>query len=268
MYYYNFGRWNIGFNGGVSAVWGDFASFSKDKTYLGPIGGLQVIYQVTPTIGFSLEGMMGKNRASALEGNADYFLNTNGFYSDVNADPNTLQPFLRYNDLYSDITLIQGRIGLDININNLFSGNVDNRFRRLTVILSPSYYLQYYRPTVYKKSDDARYTSRDLFYQNSNGVGGELAFRFRASRIVDFQLKGGGVYGFNKKFDGIAGDNDNNILAYAQAGIIFKLNGKHKKENLIYAATAKNVPSYSFASPAEERIIRDTVYIEKIVEKQ
>lgn len=265
MYYYNFGQWSIGLNGGVSAVWGDFASFSKDKMYLGPIGGLQVIYQATPTIGFSFEGMMGKNRASAVEGNADYYLNTNGFYSPVASDPITNEPFLKYNDLYSDISLIQGRLGLDINLNNLFGGNTDNNFRRMTVVFSPSYYLQYYRPTVYKKSDDARYTSRDLFYQNSNGVGGELALRFRANRIIDFQLKGGGVYGFNQKFDGIAGENENNILAYAQAGILFKLNGKYKKENLIRAATPGKVP-YT-ASRVVEKIIRDTVYIEKVVEK-
>lgn len=73
-------------------------------------------------------------------------------------------------------------------------------------------------------------------------MGGEIAARFRASRIVDFQVKGGGVYGFNKKFDGVAGASDNNIMAYVQAGIIFKLNGKTKRDNLIYAATPKYVP--------------------------
>lgn len=150
--------------------------------------------------------------------------------------------------------------------------------RKLSVIFSPSYYLQYFRPTVYKKSDDTRYTNRDLHYENTSGVGGELAVRFRASRIVDFQVKGGGVYGFNEKFDGVAGDNSNNIMAYVQAGVIFKLNGKTKRDNLIYAATPKYVPMVEMVETQRvvdakeptviERVIHDTVYVDRYVEKE
>ena len=233
QYYYNYGRWSVGLNAGMSALFGDFSTFSDEKFYAAPIGSAFISYQVTPTIGFTLEGYYSRNRVGALSSNADYYLNTTGFYSDLAANPLTGEQFLQYKDLYSDVNLWQGRLGVDINLSNIFGGNKGQRLRPVTVIFSPSYYLQYYRPKVKRKADDVRYTKRDLFYQVSNGVGAELAVRFRASRIIDFQIKGGGVYGFNKKFEGIAGNKKTNILAYAQAGVVFKLNGRTKRDNLI-----------------------------------
>ncbi|MDD2475993.1 MAG: OmpA family protein [Dysgonamonadaceae bacterium] len=277
-YYYNYSRWSIGVNGGASALWGDFSTFSEDKTYLSPIGGLQVTLQVNPYIGFSAEGSIGKNRISATGDNAAEYLNPNGYHSPTATDANTNTNFLKYNDLYADVEVYQGRVGLDLNLNNIFAGNKGDKLRKVSVILSPSYYLQYYRPTVYKKSDNARYSNRDLHYENTSGVGGEIAARFRASRIVDFQVKGGGVYGFNEKFDGVAGDNSNNIMAYVQAGVIFKLNGKTKRDNLIYAATPKYVPMVEMVETQRvvdakeptviERVIHDTVYVDRYVEKE
>lgn len=277
-YYYNYSRWSIGVNGGASALWGDFSTFSEDKTYLSPIGGLQVTLQVNPYIGFSAEGSIGKNRISATGDNAAEYLNPNGYHSPTATDANTNTNFLKYNDLYADVEVYQGRVGLDLNLNNIFAGNKGDKLRKVSVILSPSYYLQYYRPTVYKKSDNARYSNRDLHYENTSGVGGEIAARFRASRIVDFQVKGGGVYGFNKKFDGVAGASDNNIMAYVQAGIIFKLNGKTKRDNLIYAATPKYVRMIEMVAPESvveskepkviERVIHDTVYVDRYVDKK
>lgn len=274
-YYYNYDRWSIGVNGGVSALWGDFSTFSEDKTYLSPIGGLQVSLQVNPYIGFSVEGSIGKNRISAIGDNASEYLNPNGYHSPTATDGYTNMNFLQYNDLYADVDVYQGRLGLDLNLNNIFVGNNGDRLRKLSIIFSPSYYLQYYRPKVYKKSDNSRYTNRDLHYQNTSGLGGELALRFRASRIIDFQVKGGGVYGFNEKFDGIAGANSNNTMAYVQAGIIFKLNGKTKRDNLIYAATPKYVPIVEMEGAEKvmkakeptviERVIRDTVYVDRNV---
>ena len=277
-YYYNYSRWSIGINGGLSALWGDFSTFSDDKIYLSPIGGLQVTLQVNPYIGFSVEGSIGKNRISATGDNASEYLNHNGYHSPTATDAYINMSFLQYNDLYADVDVYQGRLGLDLNLNNIFAGNRGDKMRKLSVIFSPSYYLQYFRPTVYKKSDDTRYTNRDLHYENTSGVGGELAVRFRASRIVDFQVKGGGVYGFNEKFDGVAGDNSNNIMAYVQAGIIFKLNGKTKRDNLIYAATPKYVPMVEMVETQRvvdakeptviERVIHDTVYVDRYVEKE
>lgn len=277
-YYYNYSRWSVGINGGLSALWGDFSTFSDDKIYLSPIGGLQVTLQANPYIGFSVEGSIGKNRISATGDNAAEYLNPNGYHSPTATDAYTNMSFLQYNDLYADVDVYQGRLGLDLNLNNIFAGNRGDKMRKLSVIFSPSYYLQYFRPTVYKKSDDTRYTNRDLHYENTSGVGGELAVRFRASRIVDFQVKGGGVYGFNEKFDGVAGDNSNNIMAYVQAGVIFKLNGKTKRDNLIYAATPKYVPMVEMVETQRvvdakeptviERVIHDTVYVDRYVEKE
>lgn len=277
-YYYNYSRWSIGINGGLSALWGDFSTFSDDKIYLSPIGGLQVTLQANPYIGFSVEGNIGRNRIGAIGDNASEYLNHNGYHSPTATDAYTNMSFLQYNDLYADVDVYQGRLGLDLNLNNIFAGNRGDKMRKLSVIFSPSYYLQYFRPTVYKKSDDTRYTNRDLHYENTSGVGGELAVRFRASRIVDFQVKGGGVYGFNEKFDGVAGDNSNNIMAYVQAGIIFKLNGKTKRDNLIYAATPKYVPMVEMVETQRvvdakeptviERVIHDTVYVDRYVEKE
>ncbi|MFJ1440576.1 OmpA family protein [Capnocytophaga canimorsus] len=264
-YYSQYGRWTLGANVGVSALWGDFSSFAHDNTYVAPLGSFQVIYQETPTLGFSLEAFVGKNRLGAIENNANEYLNFYGYRSAVGADPYTSEVFLQYKDLYSDVMLVQGRLGVDIHLNNLFSGNKADTMRKYIVVFSPSYYLQYYRPVVYRKNDGKRYTNRDLFYQNSNGVGAELALRMRLSRVFDLQLKTGGVYGFNKKFDGVAGNSDNNLLAYFQAGVLFKLNGETKRENLIRAATLPYVPEYT--PIIEEKIIRDTIYIEKIVER-
>src|SRR5690554_3003160 len=80
-YYYNYSRWSIGVNGGASALWGDFSTFSEDKTYLSPIGGLQVTLQANPYIGFSVEGNIGKNRIGAIGDNASEYLNHNGYHS-------------------------------------------------------------------------------------------------------------------------------------------------------------------------------------------
>lgn len=270
QYYYNYSRWSIGLNAGMSALFGDFSTFSKEKFYAAPIGSASISYQVNPTVGFTLEGYYSRNKIGALGSNEDYFLNTDGYYSPVQTDPLTEETFLPYGDLYSKVSLWQGRLGVDLNLNNIFRGNIDGSNRLVTVIFSPSYYLQYYRPKVYKKADDKRYTSRDLFYQVNSAVGAELAARFRISRVVDLQLKGGGAYGFNKKFDGVAGDKKNNILAYIQAGVVFKLNGKTRRDNILYAATPGNVPMMDYGTttvPAEprviEKIVHDTITVYK-----
>ena len=266
QYYNNYSHWTIGVGGGISAMFGDFSTFSNEKFHLAPIGSVSVGYQMNPTVGFTLEGAYSHNRIGALASNSDFYLNTNGFRADGATDPLTGAAFLKYGDLYSNVTLWQGRLGLDLNLSNMFGGNKGEKMRKLSLIFSPSYYLQYYRPRVYQKSNDTRYTSRDLFYQVSNAVGAELALRFRASRVIDLQLKAGGVYGFNKKFDGIAGDNKNNILAYVQAGVVFKLNGRNKRDNILYAAT----PAYvAMPEPAPQEVIvkHDTIYVDRIVER-
>lgn len=260
--YADYDRWSIGLHGGISSLWGDFSTFSDEKFYPAPIGSVSVSLQATPTLGFTLEGYFSYNKIGALSSNKNDYLNTNGFYSPTANNPLTGETFKQYQDLYSKVRLFQGRLGLDINLNNLFGHSTGQR--RWTVIFSPSYYLQYYRPKVYSKSDDKRYTSRDLFYQNNSGVGAELALRYRASRIVDLQLKGGGAYGFNKKFDGIASDKKTNILAYVQVGVVFKLNGKTKKDNLLYAPT---VPIEISTGPTrtQVQVVHDTVYVDRPV---
>lgn len=268
--YADYDRWSIGLNGGISALWGDFSTFSDEKFYLSPIGSVSVSLQATPLIGFTLEGYIGYNKIGSLSGNNDYYLNTNGFYSPTATDPLDGSALAQYKDLYSKVKLYQGRIGVDINLNNLFCRS--NGDRKWTVILSPSYYLQYYRPTVYQKSNDKRYTTRDLFYQNNSAIGGELALRYRASRIIDLQLKGGSAYGFNKKFDGIAGEKHRNVLAYVQAGVVFKLNGPTKTDNLLYAPTVP-VEKSSTIKPTNTTVqtvteyVHDTVYVDKVVTK-
>ncbi|MBR1593246.1 MAG: OmpA family protein [Alloprevotella sp.] len=270
QYYYNYSRWTLGLNGGLSALFGDFTTFSDEKTYISPIGSAFVSYQLNPTIGFTLEGYYSHNTIGAFTGNKDHYLNTNGFRSDVAANPLTGEQFLTYGELYSKVNLVQGRFGMDINLSNVFGGNKGN-VRNFSLLFSPSYYLQYYRPKVYKKADDQRYTSRDLFYQVNNGVGGELTARFRLSRVIDLQLKGGGVYGFNKKFDGVAGGKKTNVLAYVQAGIAFKLNGKCERDNLMYAATPAYVPVPLMPAKPNggepvviEKVVHDTVTVTRV----
>lgn len=268
QYYYNYSRWTLGLNGGLSALFGDFSTFSDEKFYVSPIGSAFVSYQLNPTVGFTLEGYYSHNQIGALSSNKDNYLNTNGFYSEIAANPLTGEQFLTYGDLYSKVNLIQGRFGVDFNLSNVFGGNKAQRMRPVTLIFSPSYYLQYYRPKVYRKADDQRYTSRDLFYQVNNGVGAELSARFRLSRVIDLQLKAGGVYGFNKKFDGIAGDKKTNIIAYVQAGVAFKLTGKYQTDNLMYAPTPAYVPMPVKTGGSEpvviEKIVHDTVTVTRV----
>lgn len=67
-------------------------------------------------------------------------------------------------------------------------------------------------------------------------------------------------------------------MAYVQAGIIFKLNGKTKRDNLIYAATPKYVPMIEMVAPERvveskepkviERVIHDTVYVDRKIDKE
>lgn len=270
QYYNNYDHWTIGLSGGLSTLFGDFSTFSDEKFYPAPIGSISVGYQMNPTIGFTLEGYYSHNQLGALPSNKDEYLNTNGFKADGPTDPLGGGQFLKYGELYSKVTLWQGRLGVDLNLSNMFGGNRGERIRKVSIIFSPSYYLQYYRPTVYRKSDDSRYTSRDLFYQVNNAVGAELALLFHANRIIDFRIKGGGAYGFNKKFDGIAGDSKKNILAYVQAGIVFKLNGKTKRDNIIYAATPAYVPETNLGGQDGNTysVVRDTVYIDRVVEKK
>lgn len=268
QYYSNYSHWSIGLNGGISAMFGDFSTFSNEKFYPAPIASAFVSYQMNPTIGFTLEGYYSYNKLGAVSNNKDEYLNTNGFKADSPTNPLGGPNFLKYNELYSKLSLWQGRLGLDLNLNNIFSGNRDENTRKFTFVFSPSYYLQYYRPVVYRKSDDSRYTSRDLFYQVNNAVGAELALRYRQSRLIDFQLKGGGAYGFNQKFDGIAGDKDSNILTYLQLGVVFKLNGKTQRENILYAVTSEYVPPVDFRNyNTQTQVVHDTVYIERIVER-
>ena len=78
------------------------------------------------------------------------------------------------------------------------------------------------------------------------------------------------MYGFNKKFDGIAGDKKTNILAYAQAGITFKLNGKTKRDNILYAVTPAYVPEMNLGGHCGKgcTVVHDTIYIDRVVEKE
>ena len=260
VYYNNYSHWSIGVNGGLSALFGDFSTFSDEKFYVSPIASLSLSYQMNPTIGFTLEGAYSYNEIGALSCNKDYYLNTTGFYSAAADNPLTGEDFMCYGDLYSKVHLFQGRVGVDINLSNIFGGNKGERIRPVSIIFSPSYYFQYYRPKVYRKDNDQRYTKRDLFYQVNNAVGAELAARFHVSRIIDLQAKAGGAYGFNKKFDGVAGGKNRNVLAYVQAGIIFKLNGKTKRDNILYAATPAFVPPIAH-KPIETRIVHDTITV-------
>ncbi|WP_106830975.1 OmpA family protein [Parabacteroides pacaensis] len=247
--YREYSRWSIGANVGMPFFRGDFNSFSHDKTYVGVMGGLQIGYQMTPTLGLSLTGDFGKNKGGAKGNELDYILKPDG---DSYYGPNPPEGSLPYNSLYDEVKFMTFGLHLDINVNNFFRSN-DSGTRRWTVLLSPAIYLQKFDPTVYQRADDKRFTTTDLDNKVNLGLGGDLALRFRASKHIDLQLKTGIAWVDNNKFDGITTccTKKYNWLANASIGIVWKIGNKNKKDNLMYAPT-KIVPVPPVVEKKEE----------------
>lgn len=265
-YYQDFARWSIGVSGGTSFVWGDMRSVAEDKTYFGYGGGLQIGYQISPTIGLTLQGSYFMNEMgnpNKIKGNELLLTTDSKTWHGYNAPAGAMY----YKDLYGKVNTITAGLNLDINVNNWFSGNDGLGKRRWTFILSPGVYGQSFDPTIYKLDDDKKFTTKEPDQKLSLGVGGDATLRFKAGYRVDLQLKGQMIWILNKEFDGIesAMVRHQNMSTGLQAGVVFKLGAKKKGDHLLYAKTRKYVQIPVVPVIPEPKIVEKVV--EKVVEK-
>jgi hypothetical protein len=220
-------RWTVGVNAGVPLFDGDFSSF-RDKLQLGYLVGAQVTYQACPVIGFSLTADYGQNKATAPKYGKDYLLSDKGVAYFFPEDGVLTK---EWQDLYQKTTVYGGALHLDINLVRLFS----RRATCVNVILSPGVYGQNYTSKIYNESDDKQFVTSELSGKWNVNFGSDLAFRFRASQTVDFQLKGSGIWIGDNEFDNIKSDikAKDNWMWGVQAGVLFKLGGK-QRPNMLY----------------------------------
>lgn len=251
--YSDYSRWSVGVHAGVPFQRGDFHSFSHDKTYVGVMGGLQVGYQITPWIGVSLTGDMGRADGGAKGNELDFILQPDGnsYYGPWENRP---AGSVHYNDLWNRVKYMTFGLHADLVVNNFFRtpGRED---RRWTVLLSPAVYLQKFDPTVYSRAGDQRFTDRDLDNGVNLGLGGDVALRYRTGRHIDLELKAGIAWIDNNRFDGIATccTRQFNWLATASIGVVWKIGNQKKKDNLMYAPVRSAVPAPVVPAPEKKQ---------------
>lgn len=238
--YGKYTNWYVSVYGGLPFTQGgDMVTLAEDKTYLGYMGGLQIGYQMTPFFGMSLTGQYGQMDAGAKDVEVKYLLQPDGkaYYG---ATPPA--GAMDFKDLYSTVKHITAGLHFDFNIASLLCGSEN---RKIALVLSPAVYMQKFDPIVKKVSDDARFTTSDLKNDPDFGVGGDLDFRYRASKHMDVLLKTGAAWIHNNNFDGIdnvATELKYGALGHIALGLVFKLgNSGDKIDNLIYAPNNKRI---------------------------
>lgn len=272
--YQEYSHWTVGVNVGIPFTGGDMTSFSDEKTYLGFIGGLQFGYQFNPIFGISLTGDYGFNKAGSKSWENNFVLAPNG--STV-LGISTLNPVLPagdqfFKDLYTLERYFMAGLHFDVNLVNLFS-RTKSANRRWAIILSPAVYGQKFSPEVKLKSNDERFANK-LTNNINLALGGDLVFRYRASKHLDVQLKCTGNWIDNQKFDGIINtasyqkdDHKYNWMAAAQIGVVWKIGNKNKKDNILWAPTKFDalVP-VTPPAPATPAPVEEPVVVEEVVE--
>ena len=238
--YSEYSHWSLGINAGIPFTSGDMTSFSHDKTYFGFIGGVQLGYQFNPIFGISLTGDYGFNKAGSKKYEQDFILGIDNATAPWAESLGNNQIYFK--DIYVKERYFMGGLHFDVNLINLFSRTYSSE-RRFALILSPAVYGQKFDPQVKQKSDDKEW-GKNINKKINLGLGGDLAFRFRASSRVDLQLKCFANWIDNQHFDGIkntASESMNNHkynwMIGAQAGVIWKFGGKKKKDNILWAPT-------------------------------
>lgn len=229
--YQEYSRWSIGIDAGMPFLFGDIYSLSEDKNYLGGQFGLNVGYQLSPLIGLKLSAHYGFSKLASTHYAKDYILGQDGF---TYYKPNIIENGVLYKDIYSKVSYFGTGFHLSLNMNNLL---FENRGKRvLTVLLEPAAYLQKFNPKVYTKSGD-RVAKDALDNRFGFGAGGDLVFRFRTGKLLDLQLSTGVIWLNNNNFEGIRTEalGRDSYIWNSSVSFIFKMNGKKKADNLIYA---------------------------------
>jgi outer membrane protein OmpA-like peptidoglycan-associated protein len=230
----DYSRWSVGANIGTPFFWGDFKSFSSDKTYFGIGAGLNLGYQIIPLLGVSVSADYLQGKIGCRDYAKGYFLDKTGYTYYTTQTAATA----KYDDLYANVRGLSFGIGLDFNLLRLFDRNPDRRF---SVILTPEAWLQKYFTGVYLKNGDSKFVDNAPDQDWNAALGGSASLRYRVSKVVDIQLRNTFAYIYNNNFDGIRTHSSTrqNLMWEPQLGVIIKLGncpkaGTSKVDNLMY----------------------------------
>lgn len=239
--YSDYSRWSLSANASVPFFFGDLTSISADRPYIGYMVGFQAEYRFSPLLGLSLAADYGENKAGTYDYSRYFSLDNKGYTCNCPPAPGDGSA-MYYEDLYSDIRFLSAGLRFEFNLSYLFAPSYTPK--RWTVLVSPAIYLQKYLPKVYEKNTDRQFTDGSLSNELSIGVGGDLSLRYRLSRSVDLQLRSGLIWISDEHFEGVHYDSKarSNIAWNTGFGIIFKLNGKKHKDNILYARRTEQSP--------------------------
>ncbi len=214
-------RWMAGINVGIPFFWGDMLSMSADKTYVGFAAGIQGGYRISEFFAVSLSLDYAKGKLGARSYAQDYLLAPDGMTWYVPQQ----QTMSRYADLYSDVSLFNLGLSLDVNVNRLFSKTALKH--RFTVWISPTVYGQFFSSDIHAKADNSLYSDGSTSPSKiSFGLGGALTMRYRINNSLDLQLKNSGIWMTDNNFDGIRtpfGKTKHNAMWLPQIGIIWNI---------------------------------------------
>ncbi|MCD8184860.1 MAG: porin family protein [Bacteroides sp.] len=214
-------RWSVGATIGIPFFCGDMVSLSADKTYFGFGIGLQGGYSFSEVLGVSLSVDYARGKTGARDYSRDYELSPSGMTLYGNATDASLP----YRALYSRISLVNIGLGLDMNLNRLFSKRVEQH--RFTVWASPTVYGQMFDTSIRRVDGDSRFSDGNTKPATfSLGLGGAMSLRYRLSNSVSLQLKNSAIWITDNKFDGIVtpyGHTRHNLMWLPQVGVMFRL---------------------------------------------
>lgn len=214
-------RWMAGLNVGIPVFWGDMLSMSADKAYVGFAAGIQGGYRFSEFFAVSLSLDYAKGKLGARSYEQDYLLAPDGMTWYVPQQ----QTMSRYADLYSDVSLFNLGLSLDVNVNRLFGKTALKH--RFTVWISPTVYGQFFSSDIHAKADNSLYSDGSTSPSKiSFGLGGALTMRYRINNSLDLQLKNSGIWMTDNNFDGIRtpfGKTKHNAMWLPQIGIIWNI---------------------------------------------
>lgn len=213
-------RWSVGVNVGVPFLWGDMVSVAYDKTYVGIAAGVQGSYRFSHLLGVTVSADYARGRAGARGYSAGYAISPDGMTSYVSQTASAV-----YGDLYSQISVVNAGVSLDVNLNRIFSREA---FRhRFTVWVSPTVYGQFFDSRLFAKADGSQFSDGSLRPAKvSLGLGGALTLRYRIGGCLELQLKNSLVWIADNNFDAVAtpyGKARQNAMWTPQVGIVWNI---------------------------------------------
>ncbi|HBJ77407.1 MAG TPA: hypothetical protein DDY68_06575, partial [Porphyromonadaceae bacterium] len=238
-----YSHWSIGANMGMPFMSAKtFSSLPEHSFWAGILGyspGFQVTYQLNPYFGLTFNmdfnhiDMIPRRRVTEI----DAVLQQNGMSREGKLGaPNANEEYLK--NLVVINNYFTFGLGFDFNLVNMFS---PNRYKptRFAFILSPHVCLYAFNPTLYYEKEQ----SKEFKYSKPAigpivGLGASTRLLYRASKLVDVQMRIYSGWVFSNTADGVdcsALPEENQGIAkwnlHISAGVVFKLNGKNKRDN-------------------------------------